>query len=98
MKELKGWSEKITDTYEKMLSEGKLDSQVDPRKQQLEKVREENILRFGSGIMRLADARSKIDTAGKFLEGGSKNDAELALKAALVDINEAIKELSEVPE
>lgn len=92
---LKGWGEKITDKYEKMLNEGVLDVKVDTRSQQLERVREENIVRFGSGIMRLADARSKIDTAGKFLEGGSKNDAELALKAALVDISEAIKEIIE---
>ena len=42
--------------------------------------------------MRINDARSKIDTANKFLEGGSRNDAELALKAALFDIQEAIKE------
>ena len=91
---LKGWSERITDKYEKMLNEGKLENRVDPRQVQLQKVREENILKFGTGIMRLADARSKIDTAGKFLEGGSKNDAELALKAALTDINEALKEIT----
>ena len=78
-----------------MLSEGKLENKVDLHSQQLERVREENIVRFGSGIMRLNDARSKIDTAGKFLEGGSKNDAELALKAALFDINEAIKDIAE---
>jgi len=95
MTELKGWGEKIADKYTKMLNEGLLDNKVDSRSQQLEKVREQNILRFGSGIMHLADARSKIDTAGKFLEGGSKNDAELALKAALVDINEALKEIEE---
>jgi len=92
--DIKGWSQKITDKYEKMLSEGKLDPlQEDLASQQRKKLREENIMKFGTSIMRLADARSKIDTAGKFLEGGSKNDAELALKAALHDINEAIKEL-----
>ena len=94
MDSLKGWSERITDKYEKMLNEGKLENKVDPMQVQLQKVREENILRFGTGIMKLADARSKIDTAGKFLEGGSKNDAELALKAALTDISEAIKEIT----
>lgn len=93
MVELKGWSERITDKYEKLLNEGKLDTKVDPMAKQLERVREENILKFGESIMRLADARSKIDTAGKFLEGGSQNDAELALNAALSDISEAIKKL-----
>ncbi len=92
---LKGWSEKISDAYEKMLTEGKLDGNVELRSQQLERVREENIVRFGTSIMRINDARSKIDTAGKFLEGGSRNDAELALKAALFDIQEAIKEFGE---
>ena len=92
---LKGWSEKISDAYEKMLNEGKLDGNVELRSQQLERVREENIVRFGTSIMRINDARSKIDTAGKFLEGGSRNDAELALKAALFDIQEAIKEFGE---
>lgn len=92
---MKGWGEKISDAYEKMLNEGKLDGQVDLRSQQLDKIREENIVRFGTSIMRINDARSKIDTAGKFLEGGSKNDAELALKAALFDIQEAIKEFEE---
>jgi hypothetical protein len=92
--DIKGWSQKITDKYEKMLSEGKLDPlQEDLASQQRKKLREENIMKFGTSIMRLADARSKIDTAGKFLEGGSRNDAELALKAALHDINEAINEL-----
>ena len=89
---IKGWGEKISDAYEKMLNEGKLDGKVDLRSQQLDKVREENIVRFGTSIMRINDARSKIDTANKFLEGGSRNDAELALKAALFDIQEAIKE------
>lgn len=89
---MKGWGEKISDAYEKMLSEGKLDGNVDLRSVQLDKVREENIVRFGTSIMRIGDARSKIDTANKFLEGGSKNDAELALKAAIFDLNEAIKE------
>ena len=92
---LKGWSEKISDAYEKMLNEGKLDGNVDLRSVQLDKVREENIVRFGTSIMRLKDARSKIDTANQFLEGGSRNDAELALKAALFDIQEAIKEFGE---
>jgi hypothetical protein len=90
---LKGWSERIADKYEKMLSEGKLENKVDPVQEQLAKVREKNILRFGTGIMRLADARSKIDSAGKFLEGGSRNDAELALKAAITDLSEAIEEI-----
>lgn len=94
MVEIKGWSEKITDVYEKMLSEGKLDPlEQDLKSEQRKKLREENILKFGVSIMRLADARSKIDSAGKFLEGGSRNDAELALKAALTDINEALKEI-----
>ena len=93
MKELKGWSERVTDAYEKMISEGKLENRTDPMKQQLAKVREDNILKFGTSIMKLSDARSKIDTAGKFLEGGSKNDAEMALKAAIVDLNEAIQEV-----
>lgn len=93
MVDIKGWSERITDKYEKLLQEGKLENKIDPMQKQLERVREENILKFGESIMRLADARSKIDTAGKFLEGGSKNDAELALKAALTDINEALSSL-----
>ena len=92
---LKGWSEKISDAYEKMLNEGKLDGNVELRSQQLDRVREENIVRFGTSIMRINDARSKIDTAGKFLEGGSRNDAKLALKAALFDIQESIKEFGE---
>ena len=94
MVNLKGWSERITDKYEKMLNEGKLENKLDPMQVQQQQVREQNILKFGTGIMKLADARSKIDTAGKFLEGGSKNDAELALKAAMTDINEAIKEIA----
>lgn len=93
--DLKGWSEKITDKYEKMLNEGKLETKVDPTANKREKLREENILRFGTSIMRLADARSKIDTAGRLLEGGSRNDAEIALKAALIDINAAINEMTE---
>jgi hypothetical protein len=92
--ELKGWSERISDKYEKMLNEGKLENKVDPMQVQLAKVREENILKFGLGIMKLSDARSKLDTAGRFLEGGSRNDAELALKAAMTDISEAIDEIT----
>jgi len=91
---LKGWSERITDKYEKMLNEGKLDKKVDPMQVQLQKIREQNKLKFGTGIMKLSDARSKIDSAGKFLEGGSRNDAELALKAAIHDLNEAINEIT----
>jgi len=91
---LKGVNERISEKYEKMLSEGKLDKRVDPMQVQLQKIREQNKLKFGTGIMRLSDARSKIDSAGKFLEGGSRNDAELALKAAIYDLNEAIKDIT----
>ncbi len=91
--DVKGWSTKITEKYEKLLQEGKLETNTDPKSKQLERVREENILKFGESIMRLADARSKIDTAGKFLEGGSQTDAALALNAAVTDINEAIERL-----
>lgn len=91
--DIKGWSEKITDKYEKMLNEGKLEDKVNPMEQQKQKVREENILKFGTSIMRLSDARTKIDTAGRLLEGGSMSDAEMALKAAMTDIKEAIDEM-----